>query len=391
MSTFINIAKEQIENTIRYSKCYKCGCQQGTIKSLEKNLVNFPAEESSALQSLIEKAKETFLPLEYDCLGCKICYPSIITNAVASIHPTIHIDIEDDGCALEALNKPENDTWPQLSGNYEVINTSAPVAICVLNSKELISALKIKNNESICIAGAMSTENLGIERIIKNITRNQNIRFLIICGEDTQQKIGHLPGQSFLSLFQNGVDENKRIIGAKGKRPVLKNLDLQTINQFKEQVTVIDMIGNSSLTKIVEAASVLASKSPGTYTGTQNNIKNSPIIMARPPGPLVLDPNGYFVIYPDLAKKRITAEHYKNDGSLNQIVTGEDVSSIYMTIIDLGLISRLDHACYLGKELTRAHETIRTGIEYLQDKAQEPFEEQIEITTSSVCKMKGCC
>ena len=388
MSTFLEIADEQIGNTIKYSKCYKCGCQQGTIKALEKNIENFPTDDKGPLQGLIEKAKSTFLPMEYDCLGCKVCYPSIITNAIAAIYPTI--TIEDDGCSLEALDNTEKDSWPQLSGNYEVLNPEAPVAICTLNSKGLLAEFKSLNNSSINIVGTLSTENLGIERVIKNIVKNPHIRFLILCGEDTQQKIGHLPGQTFLSLVENSVDSNNRIIGAKGKRPVLKNVDLATINQFREQIQIIDLIGNTNLLDIAQQSSAL--KNPGKYNGEQVTMKNTQIIEAKQPGPLVLDPKGYFVIYPDEKTKQITVEHYKNDGSLSQIIRGSDVSSIYMTIIEMELVSRLDHACYLGKELTRANETIRTGIIYLQDKAQEPFEEEAESGASPIsCKSKGCC
>lgn len=391
MSTFLKIAEEEIGNSIKYSKCYKCGCQQGTIKALEKNIENFPLDEKGPLKSLIEKAKDTFLPVEYDCLGCKICYPSLITNAIAANYPSL--TIEDDGCSLEDFDTTERESWPQLAGNYEVINPEAPVAICTLNSKQLIPEFKSIKNTSINIVGSLSTENLGLERVIKNIVNNPNIRFLILCGEDTQQKIGHLPGQTFLSLFKYGVDSNNRIIESKGKRPVLKNLDPPTIKQFLEQVQVIDLVGNSNIDDITQKAMECALASPGIFKGNQVTLNTVTKTMARPPGPLVLDPRGYFVIYPDEKTKLITVEHYKNDGSLNQIVSGDDVSSIYMTIINMDLISRVDHACYLGKELTRAHETIRTGVVYLQDKAQEPFEEQEEIATPelSSCKSKGCC
>jgi tetrahydromethanopterin S-methyltransferase subunit A len=74
---------------------------------------------------------------------------------------------------------------------------------------------------------------LGIERIIRNTLANPNIRFLILCGADTQQAIGHLPGQSLQSLFENGVDERRRIRGARGKRPVLKNVSIEEIQRSR--------------------------------------------------------------------------------------------------------------------------------------------------------------
>ncbi len=52
-------------------------------------------------------------------------------------------------------------------------------------------------------------------------------------------------------------------------------------------------------------------------------------------------------------------------------IIGTDVCRILTTAIDLGLISQLDHAGYLGKELTRAKLAIGLGWNYVQD---EPFE-----------------
>ena len=37
--------------------------------------------------------------------------------------------------------------------------------------------------------------------------------------------------------------------------------------------------------------------------------------------------------------------------------------------IEKGLVSRLDHAAYLGKELARADESLRSGDPYVQDAA----------------------
>ena len=57
-------------------------------------------------------------------------------------------------------------------------------------------SLANRKPEGLAIVGTMHTENLGIERVIKNVLANPHIRFLLLCGEDTQQAVGHLPGQS---------------------------------------------------------------------------------------------------------------------------------------------------------------------------------------------------
>jgi len=53
------------------------------------------------------------------------------------------------------------------------------------------------------------------------------------------------------------------------------------------------------------------------------------------------------------------------------ISKGEKAAELFFPAIDKGLISRLDHAAYLGRELARAEATIQTGGEYVQDAAPE--------------------
>lgn len=386
--TLLKSAIEQIENTIKFKKCHKCGCQQGTIRAIEKNLPNFSDSDQVILKSLIERAKATFQPIEYDCLGCKTCFPSIVTNDLMAAYPSVQI--EDDGCASEDINVKEREGWPPLPGSFEIMRYQAPVAVCTLNSKEMMREIADTRHNAVSIVGSLNTENLGIERVIKNIVTNPHIRFLILCGEDSEQRIGHLPGQSFASLFENGIDSSSRIIGAQGKRPVLKNIASALIDQFRKQVQLVSMIGCAESAQVLEAAEVHAGKSPGAYQGGSLVQLTIPRIQAKPPSPLVLDPKGYFVIFPDRMTGKIVVEHYHNNGLLNQIIEGVDVGSIYMTIIELGIVSKLDHACYLGKELAKAEESLRTGSPYQQDKAQEAPEE-VASNDKPRCGSSGCC
>lgn len=305
-------------------------------------------------------------------------------NALSKAYP--NLELEPDSCASDEMTVEIRPRFPPFPGNYQVLRYNAPVAICTLNSKELISEIAHTKHSALGLIGSLNTENLGIERVVKNTISNPNIRFLILCGDDSQQKIGHLPGQSLLSLFQNGVDEKKRIVGAQGKRPVLKNVELFEIQQFLSQVEVIDLIGKKTLAEILRMTQDCGQRNKGPFEGASVTMNRIEPIKASPPKPLILDPNGYFVIFPDQKQNRIIVEHYLNTGVLNKIVEGIDVGSIYMTIIDLGLVSKLDHACYLGKELARAEESLRTGNPYQQDQAQDVPEEG-----PTSCKAKGCC
>jgi tetrahydromethanopterin S-methyltransferase subunit A len=134
----------------------------------------------------------------------------------------------------------------------------------------------------LAIVGALHTENLGIERIIRNTLANPNIRFLILCGVDTQQAIGHLPGQSLQSLFENGVDELRRIRGARGKRPVLKNVSIEEIQAFVDQVELIPMIGEERNTVIGEQVEASGTRDTGPYAAEPDGTKIEVIQAAEP-------------------------------------------------------------------------------------------------------------
>jgi tetrahydromethanopterin S-methyltransferase subunit A len=233
------------------------------------------------------------------------------------------------------------------------------------------------------IVGTMHTENLGIERLIRNTAANPNIRSLIVCGEDTQQAIGHLPGQTLLSLAANGTDERGRIVGARGKRPVLKNVSTEEVQNFRKQVSVHDLIGQQDADAIVRFAQDLAAHSPGPFEG-EAATPAVRITRAVPPVGLTLDPDGYFVVFPEQRRKTLILEHYSNQGVLDAIFEGDSPAALASTVIQKKLISRLDHAAYLGGELARAERALETGEPYVQDRAPGAL---MSKTSGSTC---GC-
>jgi tetrahydromethanopterin S-methyltransferase subunit A len=359
-------AGAHLEDSLKYKKCWRCGCQQQTVREIEKSLGSLSADDREALMPLLERAKATFVPVEYDCLGCKVCFPAELANELAHAYPLIS---SEGSCgAVGASTEEERVGWPPLPGNYEVRRYRAPIAVCTLNSKGLIREVAKSDQPGISLVGSLSTENLGIERLIKNIIANPNIRFLVLCGEDSRQRIGHLPGQSLVSLFENGVDESGRIIGAQGKRPMLKNLDASHVERFRGQVELVPLIGSLEVSSIVAAVAACEARNPGRFAGS-SQVLEIPTVKATPMERLVLDPAGYFVIFLDRPVSRIIVEHYGNDGVLTRVVEGRGANDIYATAIRLGLVTRLDHAAYLGTELARAESAMKQGEPYEQDKA----------------------
>jgi tetrahydromethanopterin S-methyltransferase subunit A len=89
------------------------------------------------------------------------------------------------------------------------------------------------------------------------------------------------------------------------------------------------------------------------------------------PERMASDPAGYFLIFSDSARGLLTVEHYTNDGVLTTIIAGGTAAEVYMTAIEHKLVTRLDHAAYLGRELARAERALTSGEIYVQDAAPE--------------------
>lgn len=95
------------------------------------------------------------------------------------------------------------------------------------------------------------------------------------------------------------------------------------------------------------------------------------VVTARQEGtPEVLDEGGLFKIAVDRINGKIAALHLSNPQQKkpNVIIKGENAEKVYSTIEELNLITRLDHAAYLGRELEKAEIALKTGKEYIQDR-----------------------
>jgi len=90
---------------------------------------------------------------------------------------------------------------------------------------------------------------------------------------------------------------------------------------------------------------------------------------------LEFDKAGFFIILLDRDKGKIILEHYLNvekgkmlaTGKLNKIIEGSDAEEICHTVINQGLVSRLEHAAYLGRELQKAEIALKNKLPYEQE------------------------
>jgi dihydropteroate synthase-like protein len=86
--------------------------------------------------------------------------------------------------------------------------------------------------------------------------------------------------------------------------------------------------------------------------------------------PAILDPQGVFRIMLDRNAETIVALHFATTESdkPSNIIKGETAEAVYAKILEMKLVTRLDHAAYLGSELAKAETALKTGKEYIQDK-----------------------
>ncbi|WP_457550781.1 dihydropteroate synthase-like protein [Archaeoglobus sp.] len=89
----------------------------------------------------------------------------------------------------------------------------------------------------------------------------------------------------------------------------------------------------------------------------RNEFKAENIVEAKP-SEFIRDPMGDFRIW---VGDRIYCQHEK------ATIVGNNAKEILDTIVRLGLVSRLDHAGYLGRELKKAEMALKLGKSYVQD------------------------
>jgi tetrahydromethanopterin S-methyltransferase subunit A len=280
-------------------------------------------------------------------------------------------------------SKKNGTSWPVMPGTYQVGDPNGPVAVCALTSEKLVSPLV--GVQGVAIAGIVYTANLGITRIIVNITSNPAIRFLLICGKDSAL---FRPGQSLVALSEHGVDGQRRIVQAAGYDPVLPSIDPEQVAQFRKQVEVLDWTGEEDVELLQERIKSLTVRNPGMFVTEQTKAAASKsqeeFVSIRPGGqrePLIYDPKGHFVITIEPESKEILLRHYLPDHTSAHEMRGRGATSMLLGLLRDGLVTQLSHAGYLGEELAKAQTALQFGLRYDQDRLLRPRESSTDTTT----------
>jgi len=172
---------------------------------------------------------------------------------------------------VEIYKAEPSPEYPPEEGCYLRGNDYSPVAVCVILNRrreetppdyEMLVRVAVETGAA--LAGTLQTENIGVEKIILNITANPNIRYLVQIGSESP---GHLTGEAVAALLKNGVDERKKIIGSRSPTPYLFNISMEHIERFREQVTLVDFLNEGSVDLVRGAVQACYQEEPVEFRG----------------------------------------------------------------------------------------------------------------------------
>lgn len=199
--------------------------------------------------------------------------------------------------------------WPPASGEFIVGDHESQIAVVTLASKLDKESLM----QHCALIGTMKTENIGIEKVVANIVSNTNIRYLIVYGAEVH---GHLSGDAIMAMHRNGIDDEGRIIGAIGAIPFITNIDVDTINIWRRQVEIINLINVEDINRIEEVIDGLA---------TMEEFEGEPLLLSFGSAGEINE-EGLSVISPELvsleARIRAIESEVKDLGKVQKVLSG---------------------------------------------------------------------
>jgi tetrahydromethanopterin S-methyltransferase subunit A len=357
--------------------------------ALDKTGRAFESSEEPEIRSLLPRISEyqaRMEPLAYDCIGCKKCWGADATIELANHFDEVELDTCGSGnehasggikSAVASSNRYASSSaiaaWPPHPGDYVLGNPEGTVAICTLSNRDLPVRLIAAGEPAVAIAGRCDTENIGVEKVVLNLLANPRIRWLVICGKEAK---GHRAGDAFLRLKERGVDVDMRVLEAASWRPILKNLKLLDVAQFRQQIEEVNLIGVTDIEGILAVVRDCSHRPvqafppiPAEAACRSDTLAAIEHIPAKAPKQLRLDRAGFFIVLPQPLKGLIVCEHYENNGRLAHVIEGRQAALIASTVVERGFVTQLDHAAYLGRELAKAEAALSDGITYEQDAA----------------------
>lgn len=270
--------------------------------------------------------------------------------------------------AQGTISRDTSTEWPIVSGRYVVGNPERSVAICTLASSDLVD--QFAGNNEVAIVGRLYTLNLGLEKLVWNLIANPAIRFLLLCGDDGATQIS----RGVVQLHRHGYDHEHHIVDVAGYQPFVHNITDDELAAFQQQIEIVDLIGETDPDTILQAARELEARSAGPWgSGIRHPFGEPQIAVPNRMGEITLDRLGMFLVGIRRETGEIILDHYSSERRYLGTVKGTSAEAICHTLVREGLLSELSHAAYLGREVAKAEEALRSGLQFEQDRALFPI------------------
>ncbi|HZR99468.1 MAG TPA: DUF4346 domain-containing protein [Chloroflexota bacterium] len=265
---------------------------------------------------------------------------------------------------------------------------ASPVGLCTLWTRQE-RILRGVPRELYAVCGNLYSL-WGISLLIRGVLARPTLRYLVVCGVDYADT-----GRALVALAAQGLASDGTLPGTAAR--LADDIDAAAIGHFRQQVSVVDLRGCTDAARVAAAIQALPpppplgaapaavivpagwTPPPLTPPGAAEPPPRSPgseppAAVARPSpaapaaGGFQPDPLGNFLIA--VGGGEIVAAHATTTGGpTGERFAGRTAAAVYGAILAAGLVSRLDHAAYLGAELARAEVALRLGIPYRQDRA----------------------
>jgi tetrahydromethanopterin S-methyltransferase subunit A len=260
----------------------------------------------------------------------------------------------------------KTEQWPFYRGPYSVVDATAAVVVTTLGSEKLAEDLAALAPPGLCMTCPLTGGRADIERLAHTLISNLSIQHLVCVGDESRK-----PAllTALIAIFDGSPDELSESMEAVGVSKM--RMAAADIDALRKQVHFSDMHGCNEIDQIITRVRDLSLETKSRATGfvapgrDAADPEKRVIAADNITHNMELDKAGEFRI--SVAAGRISVEHYNNKDELLRVVEGTSARSICLTLIRNGWISKLDHAAYLGRELSRAESALRNGDVFIQD------------------------
>ena len=75
--------------------------------------------------------------------------------------------------------------WPVEAADIWVVERGRPVGLCTLGDPDLARSIAAEDWEQLAVVGPLATENIGVEKLVRNVLAAPWLRVLVVAGPET--------------------------------------------------------------------------------------------------------------------------------------------------------------------------------------------------------------